>query len=137
MNMELIINPPSEENELFLIDMNEEAEHLPARPEQKRARRRQGAKRDRPYNWTEAEHQRYIKFLMKKKHLFALSPQERKNLKINVLISKAVHTRNSTQCHTHHQKMMVKYTTIESIIENECTTPLEAPEVKVVEDNKS
>jgi hypothetical protein len=31
-------------------------------------------------------------------------------------MSKKVKSRNSTQCHTHHQKMMAKYGSIEEII---------------------
>lgn len=31
-------------------------------------------------------------------------------------MAKAVQSRNSTQCHTHHQKMMEKYQSIEGII---------------------
>lgn len=33
-------------------------------------------------------------------------------------MSKKVKTRNSTQCHTHHQKMIGKHKTIEGIIEH-------------------
>jgi hypothetical protein len=38
-------------------------------------------------------------------------------MKVNVQMSKFIQTRNSTQCHTHHQKMIEKYGTIEGIIE--------------------
>ena len=32
------------------------------------------------------------------------------------MMSKFIQTRNSTQCHTHHQKMMEKFHSIEAII---------------------
>ena len=33
------------------------------------------------------------------------------------MMSKFIQTRNSTQCHTHHQKMMEKFHSIEAIIQ--------------------
>ena len=68
------------------------------------------------YNWNDTENRRYIKFLMAKSKLFDLSIEERKKKKLNKLMSKAVVTRNPTQCHTHHQKMKLRYETIEEII---------------------
>ena len=58
------------------------------------------------YNWNETEKRRYVKFLMRNMQLFDLSREERKKRKINVLMSKAIKTRSSTQCQTHHQKMI-------------------------------
>jgi hypothetical protein len=48
--------------------------------------------------------------------LFELSLSEKKNLRINVLMSKKVKTRSSQQCHSHHQKMMKKYGSIETLL---------------------
>jgi hypothetical protein len=48
--------------------------------------------------------------------LFELSLSEKKNLRINVLMSKKVKTRSSQQCHSHHQKMMKKYGSIEILL---------------------
>jgi hypothetical protein len=45
-----------------------------------------------------------------------LPPVERKIQKTNLRLSKCVKTRTPTQCHTHHQKMMVKYGSIATII---------------------
>lgn len=49
--------------------------------------------------------------------LFDLSPKERKDIKINVLISRTVKTRMPSQCHSHHQKMMIKHSSIKNIID--------------------
>lgn len=53
---------------------------------------------------------------MNNKGVFDLPLPEKKKLKINVMLSKKIPTRNSTQCHSHHQKMMVKYGSVEKII---------------------
>lgn len=45
-----------------------------------------------------------------------LSIAERKKLKINVLMSNYIKTRNPEQCRSHHQKMMIKYGTLENIL---------------------
>ena len=85
----------------------------------KKTKRKLGGKKEKSYNWSAVEHQRYIKFLVKKGDLFGLNHLERKAIKINVMMSNAVHTRSSQQCHTHHQKMMGKYGSIEGIIRGE------------------
>ena len=81
--------------------------------------RRLGSKKVKSYHWTDAEHSRYIKFLLKKGELFQRSPLERKIARVNVIMSSMVGTRNPTQCHTHHQKMMIMYGSVEEIIEKE------------------
>lgn len=48
--------------------------------------------------------------------LLCQSAVERKQQKTNLKLSKYVKTRTPTQCHTHHQKMMVKYGSIERIV---------------------
>ncbi len=50
------------------------------------------------------------------KHIFELSLLEKKRLKVNVMLSKKIPSRTSTQCHSHHQKMVLKYGAIENII---------------------
>ena len=61
------------------------------------------------YYWNDTENRRYIKFIMAKKPLFLLSLEERKRLRVNKLMGKAIQTRSTTQCHTHHQKMVLRY----------------------------
>lgn len=48
--------------------------------------------------------------------LLCQSAVERKRQKTNLKLSKYVRTRTPSQCHTHHQKMMIKYGSIERII---------------------
>lgn len=37
-------------------------------------------------------------------------------MKINMMMSKSVRTKNATQCRSHHQKMLMHYKTIDNII---------------------
>lgn len=53
---------------------------------------------------------------MNNKGIFDLPLQEKKKIKINVMLSKKIPTRNSIQCHSHHQKMIIKYGSVENII---------------------
>jgi hypothetical protein len=39
------------------------------------------------------------------------------------MMSKKVKTRNAQQCHSHHQKMMKKYGSLDGIIENMTLEP--------------
>lgn len=39
-------------------------------------------------------------------------------MKINVVMSKCIRSKNSTQCRSHHQKMLLSYKSIKGIIEN-------------------
>jgi hypothetical protein len=48
--------------------------------------------------------------------LLLLPTELKKKLKVNVLMSRFVQSRNSTQCHTHHQKMIENYTSVPGII---------------------
>lgn len=54
---------------------------------------------------------------MKHRSFFDYSKEKKREICINKLIGKAVKTRTPTQCHTHHQKMMAKYGSIEAIIQ--------------------
>ena len=53
---------------------------------------------------------------MAHKHIFELTLLEKKRLKVNVMLSKKIPSRTSTQCHSHHQKMVLKYGTVDNII---------------------
>lgn len=66
--------------------------------------------------WSKTEKRRYVGFLKKNTILFAMSVQERKFLKINVLMSEAVRSRSPAKCHSFHQKMMVRFGSIKDII---------------------
>lgn len=68
--------------------------------------------------WNKAEKRRYVGFLKKNKRLFALAPEKRKELKINVLMSQAVRTRSPAKCHSFHQKMIIKYSSVDLILAN-------------------
>lgn len=48
--------------------------------------------------------------------LFDLSVSEKKNLRVNVMMSKKIKTRTPQQCHSHHQKMVKKYGGHEGIV---------------------
>lgn len=73
-------------------------------------------RKNEKYRWTQPENQRYIRFLAKNSALFSLSFKEKKNLQINKKMSFTVKSRTPSQCHTHHQKMMMKYGSIEAIV---------------------
>lgn len=61
------------------------------------------------------ENLRYIQFLKKNARLFDLPLVKRKAMKINQRMSRAVKTRSSLQCQSHHQKMMKFHMSIEAI----------------------
>lgn len=66
--------------------------------------------------WRKAEKKRYLLFLKDNRHLFALSKAERKIIKINVLMSRAIKSRTPAKCHSFHQKMIKKHGSIDHII---------------------
>lgn len=45
-----------------------------------------------------------------------LPVEQKKKYKVNVMMSKWIKTRSSIQCHTHHQKMIKKYDSIDTIV---------------------
>lgn len=49
-------------------------------------------------------------------HLFEMGRAQRKQIKINVLMSKLITSRNPDQCRSHHQKMMKYHHSIPEII---------------------
>lgn len=91
-------------------------------PDMKRLRpkARKGKSRKSPFNsslWTIGENTSYMLFLMKNQWLFELSKIERRDIKINVLMSQWVKTRSADQCRSHHQKMVKYHGNIKGVIE--------------------
>lgn len=95
-------------------DQNEPESQLPAQKKQQRHKKR--FMKENQYNWNDTENRRYINFLINHGDLLTLPNEEKKKRKVNVIMSRAVQSRNSTQCHTHHQKMIAKYGSIEAVI---------------------
>ena len=50
--------------------------------------------------------------------LFDLSLQEKKKIKIYVLMGKYIKVRDSLQCRSHHQKMITKFKNVAGILED-------------------
>ena len=84
----------------------------------KKDKSKQVVVRKASYNWNISENRYYVMFLILNRHLFDLTNQEKKKIKLNVMFSNCVLTRTSTQCHTHHQKMVKKYGSIDNIIQS-------------------
>lgn len=59
-----------------------------------------------------------MNFLKKNAVLFDLSSEGKKKARVNVKMSVAVKTKTPSQCHSHHQKMMLKYGSLEEIIQS-------------------
>lgn len=53
---------------------------------------------------------------MSNSKMFELTAQEKRAIKINLKMSYAITTRTAAQCHSHHQKMSLKYGSLEDII---------------------
>lgn len=71
-----------------------------------------------PFSWKSAESKKYISFLKKNSHLMSLPVEERKRIRINVIMSQYVKSKNPEQCRSHHQKMVLKYGSIQGIIDS-------------------
>jgi hypothetical protein len=69
------------------------------------------------YYWNSDENKRYLEFLQLHPGVFELPVSEKKNIRVNVMMSKKVKTRTPQQCHSHHQKMMKKYGNVQNIIQ--------------------
>ena len=65
--------------------------------------------------WTLAESKRYLKFLIQSQHHLELG-KEKRRLKLNVKMSKVIKSRDPSQCHSHHQKMLIKYGSVAEIL---------------------
>jgi hypothetical protein len=68
------------------------------------------------YYWTDLENTRYLQALKQYANILNLSVQERRLKKVNLLLSRKIRTRSPLQCHSHHQKMMAKYGSLEEIM---------------------
>lgn len=78
---------------------------------------KRGRKSYTSYYWNMDENRRYLDFLRAHAGVFDLSVSEKKNMRVNVMMSKKVKSRTPQQCHSHHQKMMKKYGSIPNILE--------------------
>ena len=67
-------------------------------------------------HWKTHENKRYIEFLLNYGELWEQDRESKRQLKVNKKMSEFIKTKNSTQCRSHHQKMMQHYGNIEGII---------------------
>lgn len=63
--------------------------------------------------------------------IFEKNREDKRLMKINILMSEHVKSKNSTQCRSHHQKMLAHYKTIQNIIR--CLSYEEPEDQKKVE----
>ena len=63
------------------------------------------------------EQKRYIDFLLENLDSFELSASDRRMMGINSKMSRAIKSRDTNQCRSHHQKMLTKFGSIERTIE--------------------
>jgi hypothetical protein len=61
-----------------------------------------------------------VDFLRNNMEIFEKNREDKRLMKINILMSNHVKSKNSTQCRSHHQKMLVHYKTIQNIIRCLC-----------------
>ena len=94
------------------IEIDEE--NTTNRREKDRVARPKG--RNSKYTWNMIEERRYINFLMTNYHIFELPAYEQTLVGINTQISKAIKSRDPTQCRCHHQKMVKKFKDVASIV---------------------
>ncbi len=64
------------------------------------------------HKWSPEENIKYIRFLIKNKQKF-FDSDKTKRYRIFNKMAIYLRTRNATQCRTHHQKMLLKYKTLE------------------------
>jgi hypothetical protein len=57
-----------------------------------------------------------VNFLATRRALFDMSVNERKCRGVHTKMSKVIKSRTSCQCRSHHQKMLVKYGTIDNVL---------------------
>jgi hypothetical protein len=82
-------------------------------------------------HWKLHENQKYVCFLRENMELFEKNREDKRLMKINILMSNHVRSKNSIQCRSHHQKMLAHYKTIQNIIDSLCAD-CELEERKVV-----
>lgn len=62
------------------------------------------------------ENKRYVEFLTSMRWLFDLTTEEKRCIGINKMMSDYIRTRDSIQCHSHHQKIVKKYGSIDDAV---------------------
>jgi hypothetical protein len=72
-----------------------------------------------------------VEFLRNNMEIFEKNREYKRLMKINILMSEHVKSKNSTQCRSHHQKMLAHYKSIENIIQ--CLCSEESEDQKKVE----
>jgi hypothetical protein len=94
-------------------------------------------KRARKKHWKPVENQRYVEFLRRNTDLFEKNREDKRLMKINLLMSKFVKSKTSTQCRSHHQKMLLHYGSIQAIIDNleydNCVIPTSEEKIQKIE----
>ena len=73
-------------------------------------------KKSKKKHWKPQENSKYVQFLRENMSLFEKNREDKRLMKINILMSNYVKSKNSNQCRSHHQKMLAHYKTIENII---------------------
>ena len=68
------------------------------------------------YHWSIKQSLKYLLFLRKNQTLFELPLKYRKTQGIMVQISRYLKSKTSDQCRSHHQKMMVRYGSLDNLI---------------------
>ena len=61
------------------------------------------------YHWGKVEQKRYVDFLLENLSFFELSANDRRVMGVNSRMSKIIKTRDTNQCRSHHQKMLIKF----------------------------
>lgn len=69
-------------------------------------------KKSKKKHWKPHENKKYVEFLRENMSLFEKNREDKRLMKINILMSNHVKSKNSTQCRSHHQKMLAHYKTI-------------------------
>ena len=71
-----------------------------------------------PYHWSLTEQKKYVNFVAERRETFVLCSKDKRVKGIHQKMSKFIKSRNSTQCRSHHQKMLQKFETVDGILEN-------------------
>jgi hypothetical protein len=77
-------------------------------------------KKSKKKHWKAHENRKYVEFLRNNMSLFERNREDKRLMRINILMSNHVRSKNSTQCRSHHQKMLAHYKTIDNIILRLC-----------------
>ena len=77
-------------------------------------------KKSKKKHWKPQENKRYVDFLRNNMEIFEKNREDKRLMKINILMSGHVKSKNSTQCRSHHQKMLAHYKSVQNIIKCVC-----------------